>query len=124
MIKSTAAEISKRLTLICMSKIIGSGAASKSRLLKIRNHIPEQFDNEYKKVILSRAVELISLAIDIPYEIETLLLIMDTDLLKTLLSEFRKSAKLLEEMDNVELETYELDNDFFLHYALYSLDNC
>ena len=82
-----------------------------------------KFDIEHKKVILSRTIELLSLTFGIPYETETLLLILDINILQCLLTEIKKSIKFLEELGNVELESYESDNDFFLNYALYSLDN-
>ena len=123
MIKTTALEISKRLSIMCVEQIIGSGTACTIRAMEIRNHIPQKFDIEHKKVILSRTIELLSLTFDIPYETETLLLILDINILQCLLTEIKKSIKFLEELGNVELESYESDNDFFLNYALYSLDN-
>lgn len=122
--KSTALEISKRLSTMCIEKIIGSGTACTIRAMEIRNHIPQKFDIEYKKVILSRTIELLSLTLSVPYETETLLLILDINILQCLLTELKKSVKFLEELGNVELESYESDNDFFLNYALYSLNNC
>ena len=117
MIKTTALEISKRLSIMCVEQIIGSGTACTIRAMEIRNHI------QHKKVILSRTIELLSLTFGIPYETETLLLILDINILQCLLTEIKKSIKFLEELGNVELESYESDNDFFLNYALYSLDN-
>lgn len=124
MIKSTALEISKRLSIMCIEQIIGSGVACTARAAEIRNHVPQQFDAKYKKVILSRTIELLSITLGVPYETETLLLILDINILQCLLTELKKSVKFLEELGNVELESYESDNDFFLNYALYSLDNC
>lgn len=124
MIKSTALKISKRLSTICIEQIIGSGTACTIRAMEIRNHIPPKNDVEYKKVILSRTIELLSLTLGIPYETETLLLILDINILQCLLTELKKSVKFLEELGNVELESYESDSDFFINYALYSLDNC
>ncbi len=124
MITDTALHISKKLSMLCVEKVIGSGSACTIRASEIRNHIPKKFDTEYKKIILSRTVELLSLTLDVPYETETLLLILDINILQCLLTELKKSVKFLEEMDDVMLESYESDSDLFLNYALYSMDNC
>lgn len=124
MITDTALHISKKLSMLWVEKVIGSGTAYNIRASEIRNHIPKEFDTEYKKIILSRTVELLSLTLDVPYETETLLLILDINILQCLFTELKKSVKFLEEMDNVILESYESDSDLFLNYALYSMDNC
>lgn len=124
MITDTALHISKKMSMLWVEKVIGSGTAYHIRASEIRNHIPKEFDTEYKKIILSRTVELLSLTLDVPYETETLLLILDINILQCLFTELKKSVKFLEEMDNVILESYESDSDLFLNYALYSMDNC
>ena len=79
MITDTALHISEKLSMLWVEKVIGSGTAYNIRASEIRNHIPKKFDTEYKKIILSRTVELLSLTLDVPYETETLLLILLMD---------------------------------------------
>lgn len=50
MIKTTALEISKRLSIMCVEQIHGSGTACTLRSNGNKEHIPQKFDIEHKKL--------------------------------------------------------------------------
>lgn len=117
-----ASKIANRLSLIMMQQIIGNSQTCLFKLQQIRNMIKLEPLSELEEEKLRRLVELLSLSFEIPYEIESLILITEIEVIRDLNSTVRKSISYLEELGDTKMECEESDADFFHQYALFALD--
>ena len=119
MIKCKAVEAAKRLEYLQAHKVVSSGETFRPKLAQIRQHFKKFQLTAIEEDKIYRLAELIGLSLDIPYEVESLLLIVEIDVIADLFSSVRKSVELLKELDEDIIECEESDNDFYIQFATY-----
>lgn len=119
MIECTAVEAAIRLEQLQISKVISSAKNCTFKLVQIRQLPINSEISELEKEKICRLAELISISLDIPYEIESLLLISEINVISGLFRSIRNSIKLLNALDDTIIKCEETDTDFYNQFAVF-----
>ncbi len=122
MIKCKAVEAAKRLEALQIHKVVGAGKKCLPKLVQIRQHSKKFQLTAIEEEKIYRLAELIGISLDIPYEVESLLLIAEIDIIADLISSVKKSVGLLKELDEDIIECEESDNDFYIQFSTYCIN--
>ena len=118
----TALEAARRLEALQIHKVIGAGKNCLPKLIQIRQQ-PKKFQmTDADKEKTHRFAELISLSLNVPYEVESLLIISEIEVIADLFSCVKKSIKLLKELGETVIKCEECDNDFYNQLAVFCLN--
>lgn len=120
--KYTALEAAKRLEQLQICKVVGAGKKCLPKLIQIRQQPKKLQTTDTDKEKVYRFAELVSLSLNVPYEVESLLIIAEIEVIADLFSCVKKSIELLKELDETVIECEECDNDFYNQLAVFCLN--